>query len=1014
LSDEVADFIRRKARVTVHFQAISERFTPHDTVFNISSSDDLNDTTLGAACALHTASPSAVPAATRKKKEKLDGITEDEEEEAEEDGRNGSPVPSPEPHITQSKESTPTIQIEDTSQSKKSDTESEKALEPLPDGPPKVVEYTVERTPKPEITEKVETPTSAAVSPSSIISKEHDPLYDPDLEHRFSSQTARPSISDLYGFDPFKPKVKLGPRPRPSLDTNRPHTAGNQERPVSTLPAGLKIGPRKTNLLQRPKSRDSSIVPRIAVPPPPPIPNVPDISVTPMRMASSAASVKSLPATVHRTPPSPGISHEKQRLMKALELRKKQLKAQKEKEEAEKKAPAIASQDSVATPTVVVQPGTPDTPAFKTKPEPESVTEKTNGAEQDLIKPPKEVSDQVDGPCADKRETEATDVDDHVLTNSASSPTSVQDSTASQSTRPSSISEHDDDVKSAQVEKIDSPAVPELKSTSNELDEPNEPVHELPLVEESTGSSPTIIPERVSPPPSELTASPIDPVPATASIPKQDATEDSKENLKGVEPEDTASAKKKARRESAMLWSNSSSPRESKSPRHSGQGTLLKERRKPVMDLHLDISTETSDDYDSDDALYEELQSATVEEAKPISVSKSPITPIFPRRGSAASNATLFRRTPSGNVLELTRSFSGSQQLNTPPRESNEPLLARKTNVSSGISQRIQALAKKSNRDSVASIGPVNPGEGSSPSGARLNVTRSRNSSMTQNMKRFSQMSISNSPSPDGNALQGSESPLQVHRTPMSTVYNVDERPGSVSVTARIIRDDRAKRPDLTMPTDISPLELHESPITIDHHRATSVSTSRPSLHQRSETSTSVATSPVARESSQHSISRTSSESSWRPFGRRKSEAAKSPPINLKSPSMVSMDMEEDKKDDKKQSRTSRLFKRMSSSISNASRKSIMASISPVKDDADIAKDLASISEPPPAVQVGDLNVQFPDSLVSRTVSCCRTSHLTDSSSGSDVGSKLTAKVILCCRYQKQAIISVALQNVTI
>lgn len=78
---------------------------------------------------------------------------------------------------------------------------------------------------------------------------------------------------------------------------------------------------------------------------------------------------------------------------------------------------------------------------------------------------------------------------------------------------------------------------------------------------------------------------------------------------------------------------------------------------------------------------------------------------------------------------------------------------------------------------------------------------------------------------------------------------------------------------------------------------------------------------------------------------------------------MNSLESNEDKKD-KKDSRTSRLFKRMSSSISAASRKGMSQSISPTVKEEDYEAGLSSFREPPPAVQVGDLNVQFPDTLL--------------------------------------------------
>jgi hypothetical protein len=72
----------------------------------------------------------------------------------------------------------------------------------------------------------------------------------------------------------------------------------------------------------------------------------------------------------------------------------------------------------------------------------------------------------------------------------------------------------------------------------------------------------------------------------------------------------------------------------------------------------------------------------------------------------------------------------------------------------------------------------------------------------------------------------------------------------------------------------------------------------------------------------------------------------------------------EDKKG-KKESRTTKMFKRMSSSMSTMPWKNSQSSLALPEQDMR-STSLASLREPPPPVEVGDLNVQFPDTLVSR------------------------------------------------
>jgi hypothetical protein len=86
-----------------------------------------------------------------------------------------------------------------------------------------------------------------------------------------------------------------------------------------------------------------------------------------------------------------------------------------------------------------------------------------------------------------------------------------------------------------------------------------------------------------------------------------------------------------------------------------------------------------------------------------------------------------------------------------------------------------------------------------------------------------------------------------------------------------------------------------------------------------------------------------------------------------RSQSSHSLEMPDEKKEEKKEkkdSRASKLFKRMST-MSSISRKSQSSSNNSLAEEERQSYSLPSLREPPPAVQVGDLNIQFPDTLVS-------------------------------------------------
>jgi hypothetical protein len=192
-----------------------------------------------------------------------------------------------------------------------------------------------------------------------------------------------------------------------------------------------------------------------------------------------------------------------------------------------------------------------------------------------------------------------------------------------------------------------------------------------------------------------------------------------------------------------------------------------------------------------------------------------------------------------------------------------------------------------------------------------------------------------------------------------SAVYNVKqaaEKPESVQVTARIIRDARPLKPSLAVPSEGTPLELHRSQITIDHQKSSGKSPVKASPTKVEPTSPRPPSSSHSKD--QGAVPRSSSESSWRSFGRRLSESRSgSAPRSLSAHSSESADDRREDRKEKKDSRTSKLFKRMSS-ISSMTRRT-------VQEDEHASTSLPSVLEPPPPVQVGDLNVQFPDTLVS-------------------------------------------------
>lgn len=333
-------WISLPARGAVHFQSIEDKFTPHDAVFAFATAEELKDTALSHEIALHTA------ASIRSVSEShLSGITEDEgdaksevTQKADISDQRENTVASPSRDDAQTRhekiaeilsamrqqESTTTHSPPLGSHERK-DSDTDKALPPLPQKP--LQSRSPQKTPKPQ----------------SIYEFESRPSFS-SVTGRMSSQSARPSPRDLDWAYDYKTKVKLGPRP--SVD-NRPSTAGGNGvfRPVSTLPAGLRMPTRKP-APGRPQSEQKHALFSATPSPSVLLPRHPGASqstpqgsrqpITPATPLSSDASTRSEQSTM--TP-------EKRRLMKALEIRNKQLAARKTMEHGEAGAVPDRSKD---------------------------------------------------------------------------------------------------------------------------------------------------------------------------------------------------------------------------------------------------------------------------------------------------------------------------------------------------------------------------------------------------------------------------------------------------------------------------------------------------------------------------------------------------------------------------------------------------------------------------------------------------------------------------------------------
>lgn len=866
------------ARITVQFQSVLDKFTPQDTVFTFAAPSDLTESALSSACLLHAASGSMASSSGSLRGHRLMEIAED----AEEGGTTDAQDPSSSPSQTAEKRK---IQL------------SEATAVP-PHLPPKDADDSaavVDAFPSPP-RHHADSHTDAA-SVHSLPQKHFlDQLSHDAYEPRRSTQSTRPTLQDLD--QALRPKVKLGPRP--SVDINgRPRTAGSlsrskDERPVAALPAGVRsTSSRKPQGgTSRPKSQPDGAPPTLAsLRNAPPIPNLlippPTIGVPKPQLSPGAKSMTAVPSS--------GMTPEKQRLMKALELRKKQM--EKRTQELQRKQEQLHLAGEQATADISDNKENIDHTQETLKnddhvdidtahpeqslPQSQPVAEIALDPDRDSKPPSPKPDSAVDVMVADP------DTPPHPTETSASpelkNPEDVQQERSN-----GPIAQDDKDAHGGWAESADH------SSKSSELPE------SAPPQQQKSGDIPEV---------------------AVESIPLPDS------------PPEGSRASSVAGEESTTEKTTKDASERKKRP------SLLE----PIHVPGPDFSDE--DNLLSDDSFMEELKSATVQEAKPVSVGKSPLSP----NGESQTPLEAWKNSrsvsnPTAGGSDIQALPAGGRSVSatfTPQQARPVPVLvAKKVNVSSGISKRIKALEMFSNsRETTTSSAPSLPTGSSTQSSSPFEKFRKRasvsNGSTPSTAGSKSTPHVTPSPSPE---------PASKHLTVNSNDSHTRGKRNSVSVTARIVRDGNAPSTDANAnASEQSALNLQRSPLTVE--RESSDALSPPTASNTDQRNSSVSPGGSRRNSIALTLTRSESRSS----SRSKVDEMGSP------------------QEEKKESRTSRLMRRMSS-LTSSPRRSVTSPPpkSHLKEEvrASPEKEEKQRPEPPPAVDIGEVNVQFPDTLL--------------------------------------------------
>ena len=923
-------------------------------------------------------------------------------------------------------------------------------------------------------------------------------------DRRNSSQSARPDMFSYSQYNYGKPKVKIGPRP--SVDaTGRPRTAGNY-RPVSQIPSGFKVfgkGHKKGGSKDKhddftaPPADDTIATTTISIPE--------DSHLDIVRPAtSSGVSTRSSILPTPMSPTKPTITPEKARLMKAMKLREKKKKMALQSS-SDAPAPAIDSPASIeevpeeklddADVTVdsgiVLEASSSSVTTDRASEDSHPASPVIASSEPDQSTKASSVSESTDETVQAKSEdaAEQDDEDDTPEEKSGQKSVPIEDSPTIPDTlfkpMPMKIATPDmggieeasdeesstaDEEESAPVSRLEtaektdeevvSVANPPLRIPTPPLPNTNEPkTKEIPDAPETKETDDAFV-NKAAPLPSP-----------PLKIPKSKfSTQDLRSEARGSPiPTISTPVEQNWREESPLETTEAANPEQGEQEKQgSDLGAPVTELKPPkrrafVEPIRTDLDAHSRSDANisDDESLMEELQSATVHEAKSMLVAKSPVTPVFPSPTKGGARPHIVRTasnpvrgpllTPNDVTQNSARSLSsGAAYLHKVTQQQQVGNLAAKTNVGSSISQRIKALEKLSSStgEGPSTLAPSRERPSSTFFSVRKGREPSRSPSVVDRASSFTrqaQTPPSRTGSRDGSSLENSWHSRRERSGSVTSRLSMFEafpnealppsgntsrgRPETISVTAKIVRAATTLEPPKD-PSEYNHLDLKQSPLVVDHQKATPPPQWTPLASETKETIQERRLSRDSRRAESPEKSRRSSLSVVKDFIKesRKSLtspssdalAAPSPPSSSRSPtrsppvqqhssfthrlsissrrSSFSRDREnvlspstttegsgsgDEKSEKKKSSRAGRFMRRLST-LSSGKGKASPPNDTPTVAEEELVepKPRAKATAPPPAQQptvstpsivsyMGDVNVQFPDTLLWKRRNLC-------------------------------------------
>ncbi|EXJ84476.1 hypothetical protein A1O3_05144 [Capronia epimyces CBS 606.96] len=973
-----------QVRLTVQFQSVLEAFSPHDTVFSLTAASELTDSALGLSTMLLPSAASLTSSSSSLRRRRLDEITEDAEETTPPaDDTVTGPATSEEPltpaygrreldelpasavlakALLAKRKEEAVATAADTQRDfleqeiprlPRKDSLAPRALVSEPPSLDKSLPATPESTPpatsdsKPtaapdfEVTSNILLGATATIAPGQTrtahLHIHHLSVAESDSISQWSNNVA--------SYAAVKPKKKkLGPRPHAEAD-HRPKTSGTTEgivnvRPVANLPNTVRVNTRSavgTSL--RPGSQQSTrSVPGRFAPSSHSIKGYPRLPsstyLEPLHLASETRPTLSRPASV--TTEVSAATPEKLRLMKALQLRKRNMLLAQRASSVASPAPSNAHTHNRSDSSVSTYATSSQLTSIPSQEQLLNINEESKTAHSPTTTSPTFMTNISEEPSTEASSfMEHDDVSRKRRSLSSATSSSITPKPVENQTKSTEALEHDGSASVAGLEMLSTTDDQQHRTVTRAASaEVEKPLDQDGPSAVSSESDPALLNcEYVTGSDTSQQSSESINAGIAASLPKSESTSQVR-HLASTQP------------------------------------------------LRILPNGDTSaSDASEDESLLEELQNATVHEAKPVSVARSPVTPIMSMGTSDKLREMVSKNSPpsyharrsAGSTPDRTRSSGSIRSVSTalpqwPPVQAEPALvpLSKKPTLGSGISRRIKALEVLTTKD-------INPQPPPTPvrevSGGRAGFSAFLKRSAFLPTQQTPNASTETSPPrnlPLSAPQYGSDTSNMastVFRRPSNEVHGSLQKGDTISVTARIVRDTSSKRPPMSPSSGYhTPLNLFRSPLIVEHEKHEELP------REKSFSSIqSITKSPNKTDRGRFSFSshRSASQTNLPHFESNSSKFSHSSPHKKHGPRSAS-DAASSYEEKTKGSRTSRLMKRMSNLTSPRKSHSSKEPAHPstIQEQSELTRHNSTSESLMHVVDIGDVNVQFPESLL--------------------------------------------------